>query len=209
MPRINTPIGKIPVGGCLPWMSPTAGSPQPDPPVGWEYADGGTVSTVGSLLFGLTKPALMRTVENPGATPRFVRGADTTATYGGATAFNTGGVATHTHSIQADGDHTHTGNTDSQGAHAHGGAVNSGGATTTSTESSNQGGLDLSLITGGSDTVALSHDHTVGNHLHAINSDGSHTHTLTLNTTGSHTHTADITNNEPPYVDMAWIIRVL
>lgn len=189
MSRSINIIGQIPIGGCIPWMAPSVGGPQPELPAGWEYADGGEVSTVGSSILGLTKPSLMRTVENPGATQNFIMGADTTSTYGGATAFDFGGSATH----------THTGGTDTVGAHAHGGSVAAGGATTTSTESSNQGALDLSLITGGSDTVALSHSHTVGNHLHGINSDGDHDHVVTVDAGGS----------LPPYISMAWIIRVL
>tara|TARA_R100001244_G_scaffold25113_4_gene25553 strand:+ start:13103 stop:13672 length:570 start_codon:yes stop_codon:yes gene_type:complete len=189
MTRSVTPVGEIPVGACIPWMSPTLGAPQPDLPAGWEYADGGAVSTLGSLILGLNKPALMKTVENTGTTASFIKGADTGTAYGGATALVSGGASTH----------THTGNTSTDGSHAHTGAVASGGATTSSTESSNQGALDLSSITGGSDTVALSHDHTVGSHVHAISSDGDHNHTLNI-VAGS---------SQPPFVEMAWIIRVL
>lgn len=190
--------GAIPIGGIIPWMSPTLGAPQPSPPSGYEYCDGTAVSTVGSPLFGFNKPALMKTVAAPGVTQRTIRGGNTNVAYGGATALVTGGSDTH----------NHTGNTDTQGSHQH--QVDSH-SHTIATDGSHRhiadaanpffGGSFQYTAPGGVTAYAGSHTHggATGNTTPNTNSGGSHNHLLSIN--GS--------SNLPSYVELAYIIRVL
>lgn len=198
----------IPIGVCLPWMSPSLGAPEPTPPSGFEYCDGTAVTTVGSPILGATKPALMRTVAAPAATQRVLRGANTTAVYGGATALVTGGGDTHTHTGSTDvqgahvhnmSSHTHsiahTHTISSDGAHVHdagagGGTLTGGGAVfTNSTGSHNHSGVT------GAASPATSGVPSSAN----TSSDGAHSHAPTINA-GS---------TLPAYIELAWIIRVI
>ena len=200
--------GIVPIGGCIPWDPAVVGSPEPTLPAGWEYCDGGTVTTVGSPKFGQTKPALMRTVANPGVTPRFIRGADTTSAYGGGTALTTGGSATHTHTEQGAGGFTPSGTIGGDGSHSHSG--NTGSVSLTNSGETNN--FSPAGFAAGAQTVALNHTHTISPnpHTHTISvSGGTHSHTFSGNSVSNHTHTIDPANGEPPYVDMAWIMRVL
>lgn len=200
----------VPLGGCIPWLSPTVGSPEPTPPIGFEYCDGGLVTTGGSSLLGLAKPALMTTVDNPGASKRFVRGADTTVTYGGATALVTGGADTHIHtgSMTTTGDHNHQMQNHTHSLQNHTHTVN-----IISTDDINR--------------VVFSPGST--HRTDALNGDENHQHTVVGNTgvpsvadtgapsnndttnTGDHTHvlTVDPEDTTPAFVELAWIIRVL
>ena len=198
-----TLLGVIPIGGCIPYDPPTTGAPQPPLPFGWEYADGGTVTTVDSLKFGQTKPALMATVENPGTTKKFLRGADTTSPYGGGT-LTTGGADTHGHTggTSADGSHSHTApahthpvttTTSSTGSHTHTATVPGAGL-----------GISLDAVVGATTNAAGTHSHTGSGTASSGGGGGT-------SSAGTHGHgigtTAD--SNTPAFVEMAWIIRVL
>jgi hypothetical protein len=205
---VNIEAGNVPVGGCIPWLSPIIGSPQPALPPGWEYADGGAVTTAGSSLFGVNKPPLMATVENPGVVKRFIRGASTNVTYGGGTALVQVGVDTHAHG----------GTTNSAGTHSHGIGSHTHPITADGTHShgGNSGVNNLTTPTGA---------HTAGpflfpfdGHTHTISGDGNHSHggntqssSGSTDSTGSHAHAfgTGAGSNVPATVEMAWIIRVL
>jgi hypothetical protein len=210
----DTYVGIVPIGGCIPWAPAIAGSPQPELPMGWEYADGGTVTTAGSPKFGQTKPALMRTVESPGATQGFIRGADTTVTYGGPTAHVSGGTNTHAHNTNSSGSHDHGGNTSSGGDHSHSinvtGNTSSAGAHTHNTQESGPTGNNSvnTAPAAGSVQSAGAHTHSVNVSGNSANA-GSHSHIINTNSAGSHNHGINNTSTLPTYVEMAWIIRVL
>lgn len=200
----------IPVGGCFPWMSPVLGSPEPAPPTGFEYCDGGNVVTAGSSLLGRAKPALMATVANPGTAKTFVRGGDTTVAYGGVTSFVSGGSDTH----------THTGTNANAGAHDHD-MQNHTHAMQSHTHSVNivsTNDINRTVFSPGAThrTDGLNGDE---NHQHSlIGTTGtpsvSDTGAPSNNTTtsaGDHTHvlTVDSASGLPAFVELAWLIRVL
>ena len=198
----------VPIGGIIAWMAPTVGAPEPTPPTGYEYCDGTAISTVGSTMLGFSKPTLMRTVAAPAAAQQFVRGADTTTAYGGATAFIAAGADTHTHTGTTDstGSHAHNMNShthstahnhtiSTDGGHVHdegtlGGTISGAGSVFTT----NDGSHNHSGVTG-SASPATSGTPSVANTSNA----GTHSHSLNVNA-GS---------TLPAYVEIAWIIRVL
>lgn len=206
----------IPLGAVIPWW-PLQGASIPS---GFEYCDGTAVSTEGSPYFGEFKPALMRTSDAPGATQRFMRGADTTVSFGAPIDLVVGGSDTHTHTGTADtaGDHRHP-----AGEHVHSIAV----------EPDHNHGEILGSVDGETSGAQLPPDGTnIGTllvtgvegsenesaHTHFIGLDGSHDHTgLTGTATGStdtagdHSHSlsTDSGSSTPAYVELAFIIRVI
>jgi len=217
-------LGAIPLGGIISWWPEDFASPASDltPPENFEFCDGTAVDTINSPYFGRFKPALMRTSDAPGATQRFIRGADTTTNYGGAIPFVTGGSEVHSHTgvtnlsglhVHESGDHAHTiaiepdhnhGNVSGSSSGITGGAIVAGAAAIGDILISDVDGPDVT------DTEVF--------HQHAIGLDGSHDHNgftgLGAGETaesGSHTHT--ITTSQfsqlPSYVELAWIVRVL
>lgn len=201
----------VPIGGIIAWMSPSAGAPEPTPPTGFEYCDGTAVSTVGSTLFGLNKPELMRTVAAPAAQQRFPRGADTTSTYGGATAFVTGGNDVH----------NHTGGTDSQGSHNHSmqshthsmqnhtHSITNDGSHTHGRGAGPVDGFDPNLF-GNITASAGTHNHG-GNTGTPSTANTGAPNTSNTGSAGSHSHGLTINNSSttPFFVQLAWIIRVI
>lgn len=202
------PAGNLPVGACVPWLSPTAGSPQPTPPTGFEYCDGTAVSTIGSPIIGLNKPSLMKTVAAPSIQQRFVRGADTTTPYGGATALVTGGNDLHNHTgnTSTDGTHSHTSAAHVHGLNNHTHSISNDGAHTHTTGSA--GGA---ITSGGTVFTNSSGDH---NHTAVTGASAGNTASTTPSDTGSsgsHSHTLSVSNGstQPYFVELAWIIRVI
>lgn len=199
----------VPIGGIIAWMSPSAGAPEPTPPSGYEYCDGTAISTVGSTMLGLTKPSLMRTVAAPAAQQRFIRGADTSVTYGGGTAFVNGG----------NDQHTHTGNTDSQGSHSH--------SMQSHTHSLNNHTHSVSSDGAHTHDTGGAGGNIPGAGFLFTNSAGSHSHggatgtpstansgapsTANTDFQGTHSHGLTINNGSttPYYTQLAWIIRVI
>lgn len=196
--------GNLPIGGICMWQAPTAGTPMPSAPAGFEYCDGGNVSTVGSILLGKAKPALMKTSLGPNTTLRVARGHDgQSGSYGGAVAFVQGGSDTHAHTVNS---------------HNHGGGVGFSG--TTGGESGHTHSIPSyshkhSLNTG--DVGGSFNANSPGNY----SSQDSHDHGGTGGSTG-HTHSfsasAGISSDAPPtdsqpnipnFVALAFIVRVL
>lgn len=190
--------GSVPIGGIIPWMSPTLGAPQPAAPTGFEYCDGTVVSTPGPM-FGFTKPALMKSVAAPGVTQRMVRGGNTNVAYGGATALVIGGADTH----------THTGTTDLAGSHSH--SVNNHTHPIPSQPANNTGyAVDTGPTASG---VFFRYDGSPGSHRHVVSA---HDHggntsngTATTAAVAAHLHnlTPNASANIPSFVELAWIIR--
>jgi len=197
----------VPVGGIIPWLSPTAGSPEPTPPTGFEYCDGGLVTTVGSPLLGFTKPALMATVANPGAGQRVLRGADTSAVpYGGiANPLVSGGADTHTHAGTSDpGNHDH-----SLSAHTHSMSSHSHSIPSQGNHTHNGAGILLAGGWGGISYVdAGAHTHGGTTGIPSVASTGSPS-TVNTGVEGAHTHTVNAGGQAPANVAVAIIIRVL
>lgn len=114
------------------------------------------------------------------------------------------GAHTHTGTAQSAGAHTHTGDADNGGAHTHSGSTNAagthnhGGSTSSVTggliyNNSVYGGYTLSqanpqVVL----TITQGQTNTSIDHIHAISSDGSHSHTVTIPSSGAHGHTLTI-----------------
>jgi hypothetical protein len=199
----------VPVGGIIPWLSPIAGAPEPTPPTGFEYCDGGLVTTGGSPLLGFTKPAYMNTVANPTAGQRVPRGADTNAApYGGiANPPVSAGADAHTHSGTSDpGTHSHSmsGHTHSQSSHTH--TISSQG---NHTHQAGSGGTNLAGGFGGISYVdAGAHSHGGNTGGPSVANTGSPSVVNTVGD-GAHTHTVNSGGQAPAHVAIAFIIRVL
>lgn len=216
---LNVDLGAlgVPLGGIISWW-PSQGADLPD---GFEYCDGTTVSTANSPLFGIPKPGLMRSPDAPSAVQRFIRGADASGgNYGGSVSTFpvVGGTSSHTHSFQTDldgehehdaGSHTHV--ISNEPDHNHGGVNGSPDGFT--------GGAIISAAFGGQRFVE---DVTSGDkehHIHQIGLDGAHDHggatfgpaSGQVDMAGEHDHTGITFSsaNDPLYVELAWIIRVL
>jgi len=189
-------VGAVPLGAVFPWWPATPGA---TPPAGYEYCDGTAVSTPDSPYLGLPKPNLM------GSQQRFVMGLPTSqiATYGGSTPMTTGGAASigsHDHSLP---NHTHplgSGalTTSSAGEHDH------GGFTGFERQRNDSSVTDHELFFVAGDT----------DHDHPIASGGAHSHTVSLSASntdqgGSGTSgNAGGHDNRPPFVQMAFVVRV-
>jgi len=211
----------IPVGVCVPWynLNSTNAGTDPTPPYGWELCDGGTVATVGSPIFGKTKPPLMRTNANSGATTRMPRGKDTVAgAYGGTNSWGTGGSDTNSHTHgpgsltggnASDSGHSHSGSTDGESSHSHGGSslsvtINNAGVAVSSSAPHSLGSWTHNHGGSISGNTGSGSNH---NHGGSSLSGGYHSHSINVN--GGATGTPSATENRPAYVDLAWLIRVL
>lgn len=199
--KVGLAQATVPIGGILAYWPPVVGAPLPAAPTGFEYCDGGNVTTAGSPHFGRAKPALMRSPTNPATPLRIIRGVDASATpFGGATAIGTGGSDSHTHNLNS---HNHggsvSGNTGSGGTHSHT-VPNTGNAIVGSDHPTT---LDPGL--------AFGFPSPTKEHSHAVPSTSTtpdHTHTIggTIpNDSSSTSSTTDI----PAYSSLAFIVRVL
>lgn len=197
--------GGVPIGGIIPWMSPTVGSPQPTPPTGFEYCDGTAVSTIGSTMLGLTKPSLMRTVAAPAAAQRVIRGANTTVPYGGATAFAAGGADSHSHTVGVypAGGHNHN-----QNLHYHGIPTGAQHQHYSSPAPIPMGSGQVGFPTGGQTISAYTAGFNGSDHNHTGLTTGAFADILS---TPDHFHTTSpgMTSSLPAYQELAWIVRVL
>ena len=193
-------------------------------PTGWLLCDGAAVSrsTYSALWavlgssYGNGNGSTTFNVPNfitggPGGTPAFARGGNTPG--------NTGGVATHTLTLEqipqhthnvgtlaisgtsgGSGELTHSGTIDSKGAHSHtiSGQVGSGGGhshTYTAPDSAvtgRSGTGNLNVVPNRTTGTATSSEpsHQHGAGTLAADSAGSHQHTITINAHASHTHGA-------------------
>ena len=211
-PSETSAFGGVPIGGYVLWQNPDAAGADPTPPTGYEYADGTTVTTGGSTMFGQTKANLM--ITGAGGAKGFVRGADVSSSCGDGTALVTGGTDTHTHTGSADavGDHSHTmqSHTHSMQSHTH--TVSTDGAHQHETDP--PGTFNFEVSAGGGSTEHIvsagGHDHTgatgapsttntAGPSIANTAGDGGHGHSLTLNAASS----------TPVFVELAYLIRVL
>jgi hypothetical protein len=199
----------VPIGAVIAWWPETAND---TPPENFEWCDGLPVSTPGSPLFNRFKPSLMRSPDAPGAVQSFIRGADADSAYGGANPLITGGSDDHSHSgiTSVDGLHAHTPGSIRLGivnepAHNH----------TGKTSGANTDNIGKDFV----DNAALA---DFDEHSHTISQDGAHDHGAktsgnSLDSSGqtsnasAHDHAiaSDAQNNDPIYVELAWIVRVL
>ena len=148
--------------------------------------------------------------------------------------FNTVGKTGGSKELQ-EHSHTASGSTESAGSHNHSGTANSAGSHSHSASSGSAGShshkttydyaTDLVARNGGgsgwTNFVASNGSKAIesaGSHTHTItvNSGGSHTHSLTINSNGSHTHTVSVTVNNTgsgdsgnlqPYITVYRFIR--
>lgn len=224
--NVNLSLLGVPLGGIISWWpAPEFNSfgnrIEAELPEGFEYCDGTAVQTANSPLLGFFKPALMRTDTAPTGVQRFIKGADiTTASfYGAGTTLITGGSETH----------THTGSTFDDGAHTHDAGDHRHVVLTQNSSSENTSGAVITGAAGGgflisdadgpgvTDTEVL-HRHTVTvpahDHGGFTGPDPLVNNTDSVGETASgglHNHDFQITdtNHEPPYVELAFIIRVI
>lgn len=218
--NVNLGLLGIPLGGIIPWYPPPDAE---DPPESFELCDGTLVSTIGSPFLGMQKPALMRSVDSPGQTQRFIRGADSSSGISAIrapTAPVTGGTSSHTHSgtTTLEGSHAHgAGNIrlaiTTESSHNHGNVSGSGDGITS-------GAIVFGAAAIGDLVTGSAPDDTLVYHQHSIGSDGIHNHGgLTMPTggvgetgdEGDHTHDLTLisTAHLPPYIELAYIIKVL
>lgn len=219
--NVNLGLLGIPLGGIMPWYPPPDAV---DPPESFELCDGTLVSTIGSPFLGMQKPALMRSVDSPGQTQRFIKGADSSvggiASIRAPTAPLTGGTTTHTHSgtTTLEGVHTHGAGTirlaiSTESSHNHGNVSGSGDGITS-------GAIVFGAAAIGDLMTGSAPDDTLVYHQHSIGSDGIHNHGgLTMpnsgagetGSDGNHTHDLTLISSahQPPYIELAYIIKVL
>lgn len=202
--------GNLPIGGIVAWLSATAGSPLPSAPSGFEYCDGGNVSTSGSPILGYAKPALMKTA-SAGTTLRVLRGVDgTTGTYGGSgNPLSTGGADTHSHTTLG---HLHAA---SLGGGTSGGTTGGGPHTHDISPSS----FTLTDIHGSPGSGVFNDSSPNGypsTYTPVVQNDSpAHTHSIpaeSVSVSGNTNNATDTTNtqpNIPAYVSAAFIIRVI
>ncbi len=171
----------FPIGGIIPWMSPVAGSPA----VLLSQLATGWQLCDGSLIVSGPLSGIYTPDLNSG---KFIRGHDSSSAYGSSTALTTGGATSHAHSSA--GSHTHT--SPAQGMNSV--------TIQTGTEQ---------LITGQPSGPGVNHGVGGDRHYHHGNP-SSHSHTTYGGTTGadgSHSHSAE--GNEPPFIDLLYIIRIV
>jgi len=209
---VSTPgIGSVPLGGIIMWQNPAPAAPNPASPVGFEFCDGQTVTTVGSTMLGQTKADMM--ITSAGGTQRFPRGADVTASYGDGTALVTGGsdtIAVGGGSTGSAGSHSHSvaNHTHSISAHTH--SISSDGDHTHTVVAAGAGGISVDLIAGSVSTTAGAHTHggVTGGGSGSTGSGGPGT----TGGVGDHTHTfgaGPSVDNRPVFIETAFIVRVL
>lgn len=150
----------------------------PGIPTGWVLCAGGT----------FTRSDGGGSIVAPDLRDRFVIGA------GGNLTVNTaGGSTTPTGTTDAAGSHSHPNSTtDVQGSHTH----------------SLQATDDAHRMTVSGAAPLQAQKAAEGGHTHVVNPAGDHSHNLSITADGVHTHNVTITDGRPPYLALAYIMKI-
>ena len=191
--------GSIPIGTIQAWHGSFSNTP--NLPWGWAQCNGQVLNDPESPYDGQTLPDL-------NSSGRFLRGATTSGTMQSSEI----GSHQHTGTTSSDGTHAHSvdppsTNTFGAGAHNHGGSTGSvnwnDGKWYAVDDNPNTNRLSNSILSGDGVQWGTPWDgyptggnfiSAIGNHTHAINSEGDHTHNVDIGSfnsgsAGSHSHT--------------------
>ena len=203
----------VPIGGVLLWWGDSA-----DIPFGFELCDGLQPQTQGATLLGL-KPDLRERFAKGAPSGVDVQALETTGgtttiadLQSGSVAISATQLPSHAHSISS--------STSNTGSHGHATSVSIGSDTHTHSINIGRGDAGQRDRAADGDASGGAGSFSSGGDTHShsgsvtVFSSGSHTHTVSGNTgnagsNGGHSHLVNGHDNQPPFLELHYIIRVL